>query len=69
MFRMWDVRDVGYLGCGMFGMFWMWDVRDFGCSGCRMFGIWDVGYGVFLGMWDNDLQNAVLGSKIFQKDL
>ena len=60
---------MGCLGGGMLGMFWMWDVRDLGCSGCRMFGIWDMGYGVFLGMWDNDLQNAVLGSNIFQKDL
>ena len=50
---MWDVRDVGCLGCGMFGMcdvwdvrcwgcgmFRMWDVRDVGCSGCK---VWDVG--------------------------
>ena len=37
MFGMWYVRDVGYPGCGMFGM---WDVRDVGCLGCRM---WDVG--------------------------
>ena len=51
---MWDVRDVGCLGCGMFGM---WDVQDVGCSGCEMFGMWDVqdvgcsGCGMF-GMWD-----------------
>ena len=31
--------------------------------------MWDAGCGVFVGMWDNDLQNAVLGSRIFQKDL
>ena len=31
--RMWDVRDVGCSGCGMFRM---WDVRDVGC------GMWDV---------------------------
>ena len=32
MFRMWDARDVEYLGCGM------WDV------GCWIFvGMWDVG--------------------------
>ena len=36
---MWDVQDVGCLGCGMFGM---WDVRDVGCLGCWMFGMWDV---------------------------
>ena len=32
IFRMWDARDVEYLGCGM------WDVR------CWIFvGMWDVG--------------------------
>ena len=36
---MWDVRDVGYSGCGMFGM---WYVRDVGCAGCEMLGMWDV---------------------------
>ena len=51
---MWDVRDVGCSGCGMFEM---WDVGDVGCSGCGMFGMWDVrdvgcwGCGMF-GMWD-----------------
>ena len=45
---MWDVWDVGCLGCGMFGM---WDVRDVGCSGCGMFGMWDVGCEMFAGMW------------------
>ena len=48
MFRMWDVRDVGCLGCGMSGMR---DVRDVGCSGCGMFGMWDV-RDVGCGMWD-----------------
>ena len=51
--------DVGCLGCGMFGM---WYVRDVGCSGCGMFGMWDVrdvGCGMFAGMWDVDLQNAL----------
>ena len=33
-----DVRDVGYLGCGMFTI---WDVRDMGCLGCGVFRIWD----------------------------
>ena len=30
-------------------MFRMWDVEDVGCSGC----------GMFAGMWDVDLQNAM----------
>ena len=33
----------------------MWDVRDVGYSGC---GMWDVGCGMFAGMWDVDLQDA-----------
>ena len=41
---MWDVQDVE-----------CWDV---GCSGCGMFGMWDVGCGMFAGMWDVDLRNA-----------
>ena len=60
MLVMWDVRDVGCSGCGMFRM---WDVRDVrdvgdvGCAGCGMFGMWDVGdvgcWGCgMLGMWD-----------------
>ena len=57
MLEMWDVRDVGCSGCGIFGM---WDVRDVGCSGCGMFGMWDVECGMFAGMWDVDLQNAPL---------
>ena len=59
MLGMCDVRDVGCSGCGMFGM---WDVGDVGCSGCGMFGMWDVrdvGCGMFAGMWDVDLQNAL----------
>ena len=41
----------------------MWDVGDVGCSGCGMFGMWDVGCGMFAGMWDVDLQNAVTPGK------
>ena len=37
----------------------MWDVGDVGCWGCGKFGMWDVGCGMFAGMWDVDLQNAV----------
>ena len=33
---MWDVQDMGRLGCEMFGM---WDV---GCSGCGRFEMWGV---------------------------
>ena len=33
MFRIWDVPDVGCLGCGMFGI---WDVQDIACV------MWDV---------------------------
>ena len=47
MYGIWDVQDVGCWVCGMFGM---WDVRDVGCSGC----------GMFAGMWDVDLQNALI---------
>ena len=60
MFGMWDVRDVGCSGYAMFGMLGMCDVRDVGCSGCAMFRTWDVGCGMFAGMWDVDLQNAVM---------
>ena len=56
MFGMWDVPDVGCSGCGVFGI---WDVRDVECSGCEMFGMWDVGCGMFAGMSDVDLQNAL----------
>ena len=71
MFEMWDVGDVGCSRCGMFrmwdvqdvgssgcGMCRMWDVQDVGCSGCGMFGKWDVGCGMFAMMWDVDLQNS-----------
>ena len=71
MLGMWDVRDVGCWGCGMFrmwdvqnggcagcGMCRMWDVRDVGCLGCGMFRMWNVGCRMFAGMWDVDLQNA-----------
>ena len=51
MFRIWNVGDVGCWGCGMLGM---WDAGNVGCSGC---GMWDVGCGMFAGMWDVDLQN------------
>ena len=56
---MWDVRDVGCSECGMFRM---WDVQDVGCSGCGMCRMWDVpdvGCGMFAGMSDADLQNAI----------
>ena len=36
---MWDIRDMGCLGCGIFEM---WDVWDIGCLWCVMFGMWDV---------------------------
>ena len=52
MFRMWDVRDVGY--------------ADVGCSGCGMRGMWDV-RDVGCGMWDVDLQNAEKLANIFNK--
>ena len=48
---MWDVRDVGCWGCGMFGM---WNVRDVGC-------------GVFARMWDVDLQNAIKESQVSKR--
>ena len=40
----------------------MLDVPDVGCLGCGKFGIWDVGCGMFAGMWDVDLQKAFLDS-------
>ena len=55
MFEMWDVWYVGCWGCGMLGMKNAWDV---GGSGCGMLGMWDVGCGMFTGMWDLDLLNA-----------
>ena len=64
MFETWDVRDVECFGCGMFGM---WNVRDAGCLGFEMFEMWDVrdvGCGMFIGMWDVDLENACV-NKVF----
>ena len=59
VFWMWDVHDVGCLGCGMlrmldiwdvacsrYVMFRVWGVRDVGCLGCgmlEMLDIWNVG--------------------------
>ena len=63
MLGMWHVGDVGCWECGMFGM---WDVQDVGCemwTGCGMFGMWDVRCGMFAGMWDVDLQNAIVAHK------
>lgn len=40
---MWDAQDVGYSGCGIFGMLGMCDVQDVGCLESEMFGMWDVG--------------------------
>ena len=42
---MFEMRDVGDVGCSGRGMFGMWDVGDVGSSGSGMFG-----YGMF-GMW------------------
>ena len=36
MLGIWDVQDVGCLGCEVFEM---WDVRDVECWGCGMLGI------------------------------
>ena len=59
---MWNVGDLGYLGCGIlamyniydegcsrFGMFRIWDVQDWAYLGCEVFRIWDVGDVVCLG--------------------
>ena len=43
MLQMFDVRDVGCLGCGMLEMS---DVGEVRCWGCRM-----LGFGMIL-MWD-----------------
>ena len=56
MFGVWDVRNVECLECGMFGMWSVWNV---GCSRCGMFGMWGVRCGMFAGMKDVDLQNAL----------
>ena len=55
MRRMWDVWDVEYLRCGMWGLdslpgFVMLEMQDFGdvkCPGC---GMWDVGFWPGSGM-------------------
>lgn len=39
MFRMWDVKDVGFSGCEMFKLWNVWDVE---CSKFGSFGMWDV---------------------------
>ena len=39
MLHMWEFPDVGWSGCGIFGMS---NVRDVRCLGCAMFGMWDV---------------------------
>ena len=33
-----------------------------------MFGMWDVGCGMFAGMWDVDLQNAVFSKGCFNNN-
>ena len=50
-----NVWDLGWLGCGMFEML---DVGDVGCWECGMFGMQDMGYGIFAGMWNIDLQKT-----------
>ena len=68
MLGMWDIQDVrcweyGMLGMGLLGM---QNVQDMGCWGYRMLKMQDVGdagcwgCGMLAGMWDVDLQNAVL---------
>ena len=39
MFGMWNVQDVGCLGCNMFGSQDVWDTdaRDMGCLCCGVF--------------------------------
>ena len=47
---MWDILDVGCLGCGMFRMWNVWEMGSWGCRmlgikrylGCGKFGVWDV---------------------------
>ena len=57
-------------------MFDMWNVRDVGCWGCGMLRMWDVQYvgcGMFIGMWDVDLENVnfsiIKRTAIFKKHL
>ena len=60
IFGMSDIRDVGCWQCGVLRM---WNIGDVGCGECGMLGMWDVrdvGCGMFAGMWDVDLQNALL---------
>ena len=58
MWDFWNVRyiwDEGHRGSEMLGM---WDVRDAGCLECGILSlryVWDVGCGMFAGMWDNGL--------------
>ena len=54
MFKMWNMEC---LGCRMYGM---WDTRNVECLGCGMFGMCHVGCGMFVGIWDVDLQNTFL---------
>ena len=37
-----------------------WNVENVECGmlECGMFGMWDMECGMFVGMWDVDLQNA-----------
>ena len=69
--ELWNVQDVGFLECGMFGVwggwdvgcwgcgkFGMWDERCWGCGMFEMWNVWDVRCGMFAGMWDVDLQNV-----------
>ena len=63
---MWNIQDVGCLGCQMLRM---WDVRDVGCSRCEILRMWNFGdigcweYGMFRmwGVWDVEC----LGCEIF----
>ena len=45
----------------MSGMWYigMWDVGDVGSSEYKIFGMCNEGCGMFNGMWDADLQNAL----------
>ena len=40
MFGVWNLLDVEYLGCEMFGRR---NVCDAGCLKCRILGMWDTG--------------------------
>lgn len=41
-------------------MYGMWDTRDVECLGRGMFGMCHFGCGMFVGIWDVDLQNTFL---------